>query len=83
AGLDRGLSRDTEPAVPPYLAADRPPTLGMARPEEFTFDDGAFTRTVGGAERTFPEHFAEQVLAEVARAYPDLVAPLAELDPDS
>ncbi|MEU9453146.1 lonely Cys domain-containing protein [Streptomyces sp. NPDC048277] len=83
AGLDRDLPRGAEPAVPPYLTEDDPTTLGMSRPEEFTFADGATTRTVDGQERTFPEHVAHRVLDQVARAYPGLIAPPAELNPDN
>ncbi|MFE9609103.1 lonely Cys domain-containing protein [Streptomyces sp. NPDC006012] len=80
AGLG-GPPRAAEPAAPPYLTEDDPTTLGMARPEEFTFADGAVTRLYGGRERTFAEHAAERMLDEVARVHPDLVAPLAELNP--
>ncbi|WP_427917245.1 hypothetical protein [Streptomyces sp. cg40] len=71
----------TPPRVPPYLTQDSPPTLGMSRVEEFTFADGSYVRNVDGEDRTFLDHFSDQVLEEVARAYPDLVAPLSELDP--
>ncbi|MFJ6892396.1 hypothetical protein [Streptomyces hokutonensis] len=71
----------TPPRVPPYLTQDAPPTLGMSRVEEFTFADGSYVRDVDGEDRTFLDHFSDQVLEEVARAYPDLVAPLSELDP--
>ncbi|MEV0736762.1 hypothetical protein AB0I51_12510 [Streptomyces sp. NPDC050549] len=71
----------TPPRVPPYLTQDSPPTLGMSRVEEFTFADGSYVRDIDGEDRTFLDHFGEQVLDEVARAYPDLVAPLSELDP--
>ncbi|MFJ9244869.1 hypothetical protein [Streptomyces sp. NPDC101776] len=71
----------TPPRVPPYLTQDAPPTLGMSRVEEFTFADGSYVRDVDGEDRTFLDHFSDQVLKEVARAYPDLVAPLSELDP--
>ncbi|MER7186311.1 hypothetical protein ABT404_43795, partial [Streptomyces hyaluromycini] len=71
-----------EPAAPPYLTKDRPPTLGMSHVEEFTFADDRHTHEDGdGTHRTLPEHFADQVLRAVAQAYPDLVAPLDELDP--
>ncbi|MFF9458360.1 hypothetical protein [Streptomyces flaveolus] len=83
AGLDRDPPLGPEPAVPPYLAADDPASLGMARPEAFTFADGSFTRTVDGRERTFPEHLADRVLEEIGRAYPGMVAPLHELNPDN
>ncbi|WP_158713248.1 OTU domain-containing protein [Streptomyces sp. NRRL B-12105] len=81
APADRTPPTEPGPAVPPYLAEDDPTTLGMARAEQFTFADGSTTRTVDGQERTFPEYVAERVLAEVARVHPDLVAPLAELNP--
>ncbi|MFE2423271.1 hypothetical protein [Streptomyces hokutonensis] len=71
----------TPPRVPPYLTQDSPPTLGMSRVEEFTFADGSYVRDIDGEDRTFLDHFGDQVLEEVARAYPDLVAPLSELDP--
>ncbi|SEF02853.1 hypothetical protein SAMN05216489_09742 [Streptomyces sp. 3213] len=71
----------TPPRVPPYLTQDAPPTLGMSRVEEFTFADGSYVRDIDGEDRTFLDHFSDQVLDEVARAYPDLVAPLSELDP--
>ncbi|MGQ4430757.1 WXG100-like domain-containing protein [Streptomyces sp. SAS_260] len=71
----------TPPRVPPYLTQDAPPTLGMSRVEEFTFADGSYVRDIDGEDRTFLDHFSDQVLEEVARAYPDLVAPLSELDP--
>ncbi|MEV0912155.1 hypothetical protein [Streptomyces hokutonensis] len=71
----------TPPRVPPYLTQDAPPTLGMSRVEEFTFADGSYVRDIDGEDRTFLDHFGDQVLEEVARAYPDLVAPLSELDP--
>ncbi|MGW3108752.1 hypothetical protein [Streptomyces sp. NPDC001100] len=71
----------TPPRVPPYLTQDAPPTLGMSRVEEFTFADGSYVRHIDGEDRTFLDHFGDQVLEEVARAYPDLVAPLSELDP--
>ncbi|MEW1828224.1 hypothetical protein [Streptomyces sp. NPDC088196] len=71
----------TPPRVPPYLTQDAPPTLGMSRVEEFTFADGSYVRDIDGEHRTFLDHFGDQVLDEVARAYPDLVAPLSELDP--
>ncbi|MBK3568840.1 hypothetical protein JHN47_34610, partial [Streptomyces sp. MBT62] len=71
----------TPPRVPPYLTQDSPPTLGMSRVEEFTFADGSYVRNIDGEDRTFLDHFGDQVLGEVARAYPDLVAPLSELDP--
>ncbi|MFJ5263828.1 hypothetical protein ACIQAC_25535 [Streptomyces sp. NPDC088387] len=83
AGLDSGAAvLSPPPAVPPYLSEDRPPTLGMSRVEEFGFDDGRYARTgADGRVRTLPEHFADQVLRAVADAYPDLVAPLGELNP--
>ncbi|WP_405854208.1 hypothetical protein OG407_01550 [Streptomyces sp. NBC_01515] len=71
----------TPPRVPPYLTQDAPPTLGMSRVEEFTFADGSYVQDIDGEDRTFLDHFGDQVLDEVARAYPDLVAPLSELDP--
>ncbi|MFJ9378102.1 hypothetical protein [Streptomyces sp. NPDC101455] len=71
----------TPPRVPPYLTQDSPPTLGMSRVEEFTFADGSYVQDIDGEDRTFLDHFGDQVLDEVARAYPDLVAPLSELDP--
>ncbi|WFB88509.1 MULTISPECIES: hypothetical protein [Streptomyces] len=83
AGLDRDLPPGPEPVAPPYLATDDPAALGMARPEAFTFTDGSFTRTFAGRERTFPEHVADRVLAEIARAHPGMVAPLDELNPDN
>ncbi|WUH90753.1 hypothetical protein OG900_12040 [Streptomyces sp. NBC_00433] len=70
-----------EPAAPPYLSADEPPTLGMSRVEEFTFADGNITRVVGGRPVTFPEHFADEVLRQIDRVYPNTVAPLDQLDP--
>lgn len=69
------------PRVPPYLTEDSPPTLGMSRVEEFTFADGSHVRNVDGEDRTFLDHFSDRIVEEVARAYPDLVAPLSELDP--
>ncbi|MFK0172080.1 hypothetical protein ACIQU5_25125 [Streptomyces sp. NPDC090306] len=69
------------PRVPPYLTEDSPPTLGMSRVEEFTFPDGSHVRNIDGEDRTFLDHFSDRIVEEVARAYPDLVAPLSELDP--
>ncbi|MFL9657076.1 toxin glutamine deamidase domain-containing protein [Streptomyces sp. PB17] len=84
AGLDKGPERTTpEPRAPRYLTENDPTTLGMSRVEEFTFTDGAVSKVVDGRTVTFPEHFADAVLKEVGRAYPDLVAPLRELNPDN
>ncbi|WP_399936785.1 hypothetical protein ACGH52_00920 [Streptomyces sp. BBFR25] len=84
AGLDRTPGRTTpEPRAPRYLTENDPTTLGMSRVEEFTFTDGTVSKVVGGRTVTFPEHFADAVLKEVGRAYPDLVAPLRELNPDN
>ncbi|WP_262061194.1 lonely Cys domain-containing protein [Streptomyces sp. STR69] len=83
AGLDTDAPRGPEPTPPPYLTEDRPPTLGMSHVEEFTFADGSVTRTIDGQERTFLEHFGDRMLEAVAEVYPDLVAPLAELNPDN
>ncbi|MFF9102918.1 hypothetical protein ACF1AU_20335 [Streptomyces rubrogriseus] len=84
AGLDKTPERTTpEPPAPRYLTENDPVTLGMSRVEEFTFTDGSVSRVVDGRTVTFPEHFADAVLKEVGRAYPDLVAPLRELNPDN
>ncbi|MFE1241984.1 hypothetical protein [Streptomyces tendae] len=84
AGLDKTPERTTpEPRAPRYLTQNDPATLGMSRVEEFTFTDGTVSKVVDGGTVTFPEHFAEAVLKEVGRAYPDLVAPLRELNPDN
>ncbi|CCB73153.1 membrane protein of unknown function [Streptantibioticus cattleyicolor NRRL 8057 = DSM 46488] len=76
--LDNGAP---EPFAPPYLTADRPPTLGMHRVEEFSFDDGRAVRESDGGVRTLLDHFADRVLAAVAEEYPGLVAPLDQLAP--
>ncbi|MFF0683809.1 hypothetical protein ACFYVW_35225 [Streptomyces tendae] len=82
AGLDRTPERTTpEPRAPRYLTEHDPTTLGMSRVEEFTFSDGTVSKVVDGRTVTFPERFADAVLKEVGRAYPDLVAPLRELNP--
>ncbi|WP_399895265.1 hypothetical protein ACGH7X_39005 [Streptomyces sp. BBFR51] len=82
AGLDRTPERTTpEPRAPRYLTENDPTTLGMSRVEEFTFPDGTVSKVVDGRTVTFPEHFADAVLKEVGRAYPDMVAPLRELNP--
>ncbi|MFJ3891012.1 hypothetical protein [Streptomyces rubrogriseus] len=84
AGVDKTPERTTpEPPAPRYLTENDPATLGMSRVEEFTFTDGSVSRVVDGRTVTFPEHFADAVLKEVGRAYPDLVAPLRELNPDN
>ncbi|MEU6458995.1 hypothetical protein [Streptomyces sp. NPDC047065] len=84
AGLDKTPERTTpEPPAPRYLTENDPTTLGMSRVEEFTFTDGTVSRVVDGRTVTFSEHFADAVLREVGRAYPDLVAPLRELNPDN
>ncbi|MGV9284614.1 toxin glutamine deamidase domain-containing protein [Streptomyces sp. NPDC003730] len=84
AGLDKTPERTTpEPRAPRYLTQNDPATLGMSRVEEFTFTDGTVSKVVDGRTVTFPEHFADAVLKEVGRAYPDLVAPLRELNPDN
>ncbi|XVV33676.1 hypothetical protein ACQPXT_05440 [Streptomyces sp. CA-100214] len=84
AGLDKTPERTTpEPPAPRYLTENDPATLGMSRVEEFTFTDGTVSRVVDGRTVTFSEHFADAVLREVGRAYPDLVAPLRELNPDN
>ncbi|MYS21054.1 hypothetical protein GA0115240_12501, partial [Streptomyces sp. DvalAA-14] len=72
---------DAGPAAPPYLSKDAPTTLGMSRVEEFTFDGGEYVKKTGDKEQTFLERFGDQVLHEVAKVYPDLVAPLEELNP--
>ncbi|MFE7751312.1 hypothetical protein [Streptomyces sp. NPDC057428] len=82
SGLDTGVARGTtEPAPPPWLATDGPSTLGMSRVEEFTFADGSLTREMDGRPVTFAEHFADAVLRRIGTVYPDLVAPLDELNP--
>ncbi|MEU9221111.1 hypothetical protein AB0D47_31810 [Streptomyces sp. NPDC048376] len=84
AGLDKTPERTSpEPPAPRYLTENDPTTLGMSRVEEFTFTDGTVSKVVDGRTATFPEHFADAVLKEVGRAYPDLVAPLRELNPDN
>ncbi|OWA13237.1 hypothetical protein B9W62_00480 [Streptomyces sp. CS113] len=84
AGLDKRPERTTpEPRAPRYLTENDPTTLGMSRVEEFTFTDGTVSKVVDGRTVTFPERFADAVLKEVGRAYPDLVAPLRELNPDN
>ncbi|MBO4257591.1 lonely Cys domain-containing protein [Streptomyces griseorubiginosus] len=83
AGLEQPARQVEAPAAPPYLAENHPPTFGMSRVEEFTFDDGSHTRIIDGRERTFQEHFADQVLKATAQAYPGLVAPLDQLNPDN
>ncbi|WP_432070834.1 hypothetical protein [Streptomyces sp. AA1529] len=86
-----------EPYAPAYLTEDRPPTLGMSRVVQFRFPDGRHTGRRAdadggeGAGRTGdrpgqPGHtlltaFTQQVLREVAAAYPGTVAPLDQLDP--
>ncbi|MFF9490445.1 hypothetical protein [Streptomyces sp. NPDC014676] len=82
AGEDTAAARGTEPAAPPWLTADDPPTLGMSRVEEFTFADGSPTREIDGRAVTFAQHFADSVLRQIGRAHPGLVAPLHELNPD-
>ncbi|MFF8572645.1 toxin glutamine deamidase domain-containing protein [Streptomyces sp. NPDC015408] len=83
AGLDKTPERTTpEPRAPRYLTENDPTTLGMSRVEEFTFTDGSVGKVVDGRTVTFPEHFADAVLKEIGRVYPDLVAPLRELNPD-
>ncbi|MEU2284325.1 hypothetical protein ABZ614_20690 [Streptomyces sp. NPDC013178] len=72
-----------EPVAPAYLAPDAPATLGMSRVEEFTFSDGNVTREINGQRVTFPEYFAEQVLAEIAKVHPGLVAPLHSVAPSA
>ncbi|WP_438306686.1 toxin glutamine deamidase domain-containing protein (plasmid) [Streptomyces sp. HUAS TT11] len=83
AGLDKGKPAGREPEAPPYLTQQEPSTLGMSRVEEFTFADGSISRDVDGKKVTFPERFADEVLQKVGEAYPDLVAPLRELNPRS
>ncbi|WP_329042842.1 hypothetical protein OHT61_31340 [Streptomyces sp. NBC_00178] len=81
-GLGTGVvPGGAEPVPPPWLAADEPPTLGMSRVEEFTFADGSLTREIDGRPVTFAEHFADAVLRRIGTVYPDLVAPLDELNP--
>ncbi|MFF4243526.1 hypothetical protein ACFYY2_03520 [Streptomyces sp. NPDC001822] len=82
-GLDTGVVRGAAEPAPPWLAADGPSTLGMSRVEEFTFADGGLTRDIGGRPVTFAEHFADTVLRRMGSVYPDLVAPLDELNPDN
>ncbi|MFI2380247.1 hypothetical protein ACH5AO_35195 [Streptomyces sp. NPDC018964] len=82
AGEDTVAAQGPEPAAPPWLAADDPPTLGMSRVEEFTFADGSPTREIDGRTVTFAQHFADSVLRQIGRAHPGLVAPLHELNPD-
>ncbi|HZX38658.1 MAG TPA: hypothetical protein VFF37_10060, partial [Streptomyces sp.] len=73
-----------EPFAPPYLTPDHPPTLGLSRVEKFSFDDGAYTKPgPDGAERTWLEHLTDEVLEAAAQVYPQLVAPLSDLDPKS
>ncbi|MFE3271089.1 hypothetical protein [Streptomyces sp. NPDC059215] len=79
----KGTPRGTEPPAPPYLTRESPATLAMSRVEEFTFSDGAQVKDIGGQKLTFPEYFANQVLHQIEHAYPGLVAPLAELDPNN
>ncbi|WP_211303350.1 hypothetical protein, partial [Streptomyces milbemycinicus] len=90
AGWDDGTrlrmrSGAPEPYAPAYLTPDRPPTLGVARVEEFTADDATAddaTDTTAD-DATWHDRFADTILREAARAYPGLVAPLDELDPDN
>ncbi|MEV5244686.1 toxin glutamine deamidase domain-containing protein [Streptomyces werraensis] len=84
AGLGEAAGETAqEPVATPYLTEDNPATLGMSRVEEFTFADGHVSRVVDGKTVTFAEHFADAVLKEVGKVYPDLVAPLHELNPKS
>lgn len=83
AGWDDGTrtrvrSGAPQPTAPAYLTLDHPPTLGASRAEEFTHD----TTDAEPAE-SWLEQLAEKVVQEAARAYPGLVAPLSELDPDN
>ncbi|MFI9042245.1 hypothetical protein [Streptomyces sp. NPDC053726] len=77
--LDNG---GLEPFAPAYLIRDHPPTLGMHRVEEFSFDDGSRTQDAAdGFGRTLLDTFADRVIAAVSAAYPGLVAPLDQLAP--
>ncbi|MFH8535021.1 hypothetical protein ACH4GE_42420, partial [Streptomyces tendae] len=82
AGLDTGARPGPEPAVPPYLTEDHPVTLGMSRVEEFTFADGAHTKTIAGRDRTFLQYIADQAIEKIGKAYPGLVVPLDQLNPE-
>ncbi|WEH43419.1 lonely Cys domain-containing protein [Streptomyces sp. AM 2-1-1] len=82
AGFDDGTARLTEPFAPAYLTRDAPPTLGMSRVESFAHPAGAHTRHIGSAGRkTFLDHVTDEVIASLAKAYPNAVAPLDELGP--
>ncbi|MFD4577761.1 hypothetical protein ACFWNK_36505 [Streptomyces sp. NPDC058417] len=63
-----------QPFAPAYLTNDDPAVLGMAHPESFPRQTGA------GQEPTLLREFTDQVVAAAARRYPDLIAPLAELN---
>ncbi|MGV9935202.1 WXG100-like domain-containing protein [Streptomyces olivaceoviridis] len=84
AGWDDGTTlrrrHDNEPAAPLYLPVDDPMTLGAARPEAFTHEDGSLVRAddAGGPDRTLLDGLLHQVLHRAARAYPGMIAPLAD-----
>ncbi|MEU6341906.1 toxin glutamine deamidase domain-containing protein [Streptomyces sp. NPDC046977] len=81
AGIGQVRPTGEAPKTPAYLTEADPSTLGMSRVEEFTFANGKISREIDGRKVTFPEYFADAVLKEVGKAYPDLVAPLRELNP--
>ncbi|MGW0513531.1 WXG100-like domain-containing protein [Streptomyces olivaceoviridis] len=84
AGWDDGTTlrrrHDNEPTAPLYLPVDDPMTLGAARPEAFTHEDGSLVRAddAGGPDRTLLDGLLHQVLHRAARAYPGMIAPLAD-----
>ncbi|WP_411152363.1 lonely Cys domain-containing protein [Streptomyces sp. A30] len=90
AGWDDGTSLvlrhgGAPPYVPAYLTVDRPPTLGMHRVKEFTFDDGKRTRVTpdvaDGVGRTLLDAFADGVVNALANQRRGLVVPLDQLLP--
>ncbi|CAM5361770.1 hypothetical protein [Streptomyces canarius] len=84
AGWDDGTTlrrrHDDEPVAPVYLPTDDPVTLGPSRLEAFLHEDGSPLRDQGAGEpaRTLLDDLLDQVLHHAARAYPGMLAPLAD-----
>ncbi|MCW2943369.1 MAG: hypothetical protein JWR24_86, partial [Actinoallomurus sp.] len=64
-GVAPAADQATQPAVPPYLTADQPSTLGLH----------------GVRSLTGIQPLQERSIAALARQHPNLVAPWSELDP--